>query len=54
MTKTLKISSKDLEYLKILVKYESEKFDEVAKTTKDPDIKEERKILNSLNRQLSV
>lgn len=54
MNKTVKFSDKDFRYLKILVKSESEKFDEVAKTTRDPDIKKESKILNNLNRQLSV
>jgi hypothetical protein len=54
MTKTVKISEKDLKYLKVMVSSELEKFDEVAKTTRDPDIKAESKILNNLNRQLSV
>lgn len=54
VTKTIKIKEKDLRYLQELVSSESEKFDDVAKTTKDPEIKEESRILNSLNRQLRV
>ena len=54
MNKIVKIATKDLKYLKSMVSSELEKFDEVAKTTKDPEIKEERNILTKLNRQLSV
>jgi len=54
MNKIVKIAHEDLKYLKTMVSSELEKFDDVVKTTKDPEIREERKILSNLNRQLSV
>lgn len=47
------LSSEELRYLKLLIQSELDKYKTVSKKTKDPNIKEEYRLLNNLHQQFT-